>query len=104
MGTNTNYHSHEVVQVADSLETLELILEDAKSATGVFDAATTSRWLGYSEEFLGLLRDVGLKDFRRSRQFLNRFGATDRNPDFSRRSPEEMLHSARSLFLADGAV
>jgi hypothetical protein len=99
-----NSDSREVEQVNDCLETLDQIIEDAKLSVTKFDAQSASRWLGYSEEFLDLLKTEGLKNFRSSRSFRNRFGATDRNPDFSRRSPDEMFHAVRALFLGAGAV
>lgn len=96
-----------VVQVADDIELLDLMIKDHNEAPEEYNA--TGRWLGYSERFLVYLKEKGLHDFRRQRPkkdddgyVLASFGARDLN-SASYGTPEELYHMANSCYLAEGA-
>lgn len=94
----------------NDLKLLNLILEDDERAQSQFSA--TARWATYSSDFLGFLKETGLKDFRRTRaqrgeaaHVLASFGAVDLNVtgDLPGSSPEELLHQARTCFTGKSA-
>lgn len=93
----------------DNISLLDLMIQDEQSAPSPFSAS--ARWKTYSDEFVGFLRDVGLKDFRRGRyerghpgHVLASFGAVDLNPDGPNSTPLELFHRARSCLSGKTAV
>jgi len=67
---------HQVQQAADDPPLLELMIDDLSRAPAEFQP--TNYWAGYTQRFIGELRQRGLRDFRRQSDTVFRaFGAVD---------------------------
>lgn len=85
-----------IKQVKDNPQLLELMLEDAKSASDLYKP--TNYWLNYEKIFLLELRSLGLKNFRRRKNsVLSSFGATDLLPISKSLHPLPRLKPASSI-------